>query len=467
MRRCFIILFLLIFCCGCAPKDTAAPTETVPTPSVCVTSEWWESTEVESFYDTEGRLTEEVQTKLDKTGRLAATVSTQYNQNREVSAYIEKHYGPEGGLTESLIKEYENNALIRQEQVFYWENMQPQYVNRCNFDIRGEMLESFTWEYASDGTLLSQRSDNSDESTGLRLLQQKTMHPNGAVSYICDGIFHPLTYELLGGTVSVFDESGVLLRLDEATWDEACFKSTGSCTEYDMGEVAHFSQYSTEYDQTLTLIASEHIIYEAGMLFASHYAERYTYDDRGLLIQNEISYFLEDGSQSEQHLYTYGYNDLLQLVNVQNIHNLTPDLQQNRTVTEYTYGEGGNLIQEVQTGFDKDDNRTFQTVKSYDPFGVLTTFSTVSNLGNRYTYTYTYDEEGRQISELMTTHYRSGPRIDYQKSIWEYHENGKYKTVSIQKWTSYDETKYPNADPAAWGKTTVTHYDENGNKIKK
>ena len=79
----------------------------------------------------------------------------------------------------------------------------------------------------------------------------------------------------------------------------------------------------------------------------------------------------------------------------------------------------------------------------------------------------TYDEEGRQTSELMTTHYRSGPRIDYQKSIWEYHENGKYKTVSIQKWTSYDEAKYPNADPAAWGKTTVTHYDENGNKIKK
>ena len=415
MRRCFIILFLLIFCCGCAQKDTAAPTETVPTPSVCVTSEWWESTEVESFYDTEGRLTEEVQTKLDKTGRLAATVSTQYNQNKEVSAYIEKHYGPEGGLTESLIKEYKNNALIRQEQVFYWENMQPQYVNRCNFDIRGEMLESFTWEYASDGTLLSQRSDSLDESTGLRLLQQKTMHPNGAVSYICDGIFHPLTYELLGGTVSIFDESGVLLRLDEATWDEACFKSTGSCTEYDMGEVAHFSQYSTEYDQTLTLIVSEHIIYEAAMIF----------------------------------------------------HNLTPDLQQNRTVTEYTYGEGGNLIQEVQTGFDKDDNRTFQTVKSYDPFGVLTTFSTVSNLGNRYTYTYTYDEEGRQTSELMTTHYRSGPHIDYQKSIWEYHENGKYKTVSIQKWTSYDEAKYPNADPAAWGKTTVTHYDENGNKIKK
>ena len=466
MRRFFVILFLLIFCCGCAAKDAAEPTETAPIPSVTVTSEWWESAEVESFYDTEGRLTEEVRTKLDETGRLATTVSIQYHEGGEVAAYIEKHYGPEGGLTESLVKEYENNTLIRQEQVVYQENKQPQSVSRSHFDARGKMLDTFTWEYAADGTLLSQRSDIWEESTGLRLVQQKTIHPNGAASYTCDGIFQPVTYELLGGTVSVFDESGALLRAEAATWDEKSFKSTGLYTEYDeAGEVLHLSEISTEYDRNLNPAVYEYIGYEAGTLFSCHYTERRDYDDQGLLIQNEISYFLEDGSPSEQYCYAYQYNDLGQIVSIQNTHNLNPDVRQNLTVTEYTYGEGGNLMQEVQTGFDKDDNRTFQTVKSYDPFGVLTTFSTVSNLGNHYTYTYTYDAEGQQTSELMTTHYRSGSRIDYQESLWEYHENGKYSCITIHTWTSYDEAKYPDADPATWGKTTVTHYDEEGNKI--
>ena len=75
---------------------------------------------------------------------------------------------------------------------------------------------------------------------------------------------------------------------------------------------------------------------------------------------------------------------------------------------------------------------------------------------SRYKFT-TYDENGLVIKELMETHYRSGTRTDYQETAWEYHENGKHKTVTVHKWTSHDEAKSPDADPASLGKTTVTH----------
>ena len=134
-------------------------------------------------------------------------------------------------------------------------------------------------------------------------------------------------------------------------------------------------------------------------------------------------------------------------------------------MTEYAYHEDGSLLSQTQTGFDKDNVQTFQTVKKYDAFGKLEEFVTVSNLGNCYTYSYGYNEEGTVCSELLTTRYRSGTRIDYQETAWEYHENGRYKTVSVHKWTSHDEAKYPDATPGDLGQTTVTEYDEEGNKM--
>ena len=470
MKRLFIVLFLLIFCCGCAADETPAiPLETQPPQIIeteTVTFSNRRTVEFESVYDNTGHLTEEIQTQLDETGRLAATVVTRYGDDGLIAAYFEKHYGPDGELIGSLVKAYEGGLLTQQEQVIFWENQNPRYVNRCSFTPEGTVLEELIWEYAGDGVLVTEKSDRLISSSGLRSLQQQTFHPDGTAAYICQGIFHPATYELLDGTVETFSETGALLSREEAHWEEAQRTSTGSFTQYDdAGGTAFFYETSAQYDSKFNRTVYKHTAYEAGTVFAHRFVEACTYDDAGLLQHKALLYYLQDGTPSEQYICDYRYDDRGNAVYIQNIHKLTPGVQQNRTVTEYTYGGQGNLLQETQTGFDVQDQQKFQTVKDYDDLGTLTTFTTVSNLGNRYICRYTYDENGLVIKELMETHYRSGTRTDYQETAWEYHENGKHKTVTVHKWTSHDEAKYPDTDPASLGKTTVTEYDEEGNKL--
>ena len=180
----------------------------------------------------------------------------------------------------------------------------------------------------------------------------------------------------------------------------------------------------------------------------------------------EIQYYLDGGFPAERSETAYEYDSVGNLLRLESAHYLATGKRQNFTVTEYIY-DGIVLSKEVQTSYDQDNICKSSVTKTFDIYGVVTNFTTLSSSGNTYDYAYTYDEEGRVASELMTTRYKSAPRVDYRETAYEYHENGHHSSVTVHQWTSYDEAKFPYKEKSALGTTTVTKYDENGNKIKK
>lgn len=469
---CSMMLITFLFS-ACNPEE-AAPAAVEPTapPARTETEKLYHDDHttlrqlLEQVYDHSGALTEERISRYDESGALSSFSVTEYDAAGTVAAYEEKQYAADGDVALSLVKKYHTNDLLSQQvEVSYWENGNPRSVIKRDFSDTGAELEYRQRDYFENGTLAAEKTAYLDAQTGYRIIHEESWHENGLPSSFCDGLFHADTHELQSGTIEAYDADGNLTERGEAVWDGENRAKHSKFCQYAPGGAELFSFESSKYyDESGNVFVYEYASFERDHAFASHYIENRSFDSSGRLAESIIQYYLADGSPSERYEHSYEYNSDGNLILEQTVHDLSPGVRQNLTVTEYAY-DGSALIREVQTGFEDAGAQKFQQIKEFDAFGKVMTFVTVSTKGNRYTYSYTYDEAGRVETELLTTEYRYGTRIDYQKTTWEYHANGNTKAISVQKWTSHDEAKYPDAAPGDWGKTTVTEYDEDGNKI--
>lgn len=469
MRSCFIILFLLIFfTAGCAKQDTPAQP---PEPTGYSVSEnlyiYDKPAQLESVYDEKGILTETRETALYENGTPLYSIVTRYDAAGTVITYQEKQYAGDGSTTASLLKQFDAaGALTKQVYVTYQANGAPVSVERHDYSSEGTLLAHKYHRYFPDGSVSERKTEYLNQNTGLRLISQEIFHENSRLAFSCSGRFHGENYTLLDGTQSRYFESGALLELEEASWDDAARTSRRSRTCY-AGDGTVLSSESALhcYDESGRVIASEATVQEnSGSLFR-HFYELCVFNGSGQLTKKDIQHFLPYGGTGERFEHRYDYDAAGNLCREETTHFLISGLRQNLSITEYTYTPDGCLLSQTQTGFNDSDVQQFQLIHQYDAFGKVTGFTTYSSTGNCHAYSYTYDEEGRCKTELLTTTYRYGVRIDYQETTYEYHENGRYKSVAVHKWTSYDEAKYPGASLADLGKTTVTEYDEDGNKI--
>lgn len=463
-----LLLVTLLFC-ACAAEPAPAE-ETVPTetPTRTETEALLATTRqvLEQSFDSSGILAQDRIFGYDGEGNLAESAVTSYDAAGNTVSYLQKAYDC-GILTTSLSKHYRQGCLIRQVEVFYFPDGSPRSVSKWEYSESGTLLHRSCRGYSAHGDLISQEQEDLIEQTGFRVIRGESFHENGKPAQRRDGIYHGQSLQLLDGKSEIFDENGSLIQLEEALWDAEQQMSLSALFVYGSdGETVSSLQIMRCYDSFGHETVYEATAYEGG-LFAAHFLESRSFDTAGQLSGNIVRHYKEDGTPAEQYVYTYRYDSAGNLIFEQKLHELTPGVRQNLTVTEYIYDGAGNLTRETQTGFDNHDAQKFQTVKEFDSYGNVSSFLTVSNLGNRYTYSYAYDESGQLQTELLTTVYRSGTRIDYQETSFEYHENGNYKTVSVHKWTSHDEAKYPDAPLGDLGKTTVTEYDEDGNKIQK
>lgn len=468
---CSMMLITFLFS-ACNPEE-AAPAVTEPTapPARTETEKLYHDDHttlrqlLEQVYDSSGSLTEERISRYNESGVLLASSVTEYGAEGTVAAYEEKQYAADGTVTLSLVKKYHANDLLSQHiEVSYWENGNPRSVIKSDFSDTGAELKYRQRDYFENGILAAEKTAYLDAQTGYRIIHEESWHENGLQASLCDGLFHADTYELQSGTIEKYDAEGNLTQREEAVWDgENRAKHSTFCQYAGSAELFSFES-SRYYDESGNVFVYEYASFEQDHAFASHYIENRSFDGSGRLAESILQYYLADGSPSERYEHSYEYDGDGNLIREQTVHDLSPGVRQNLTVTEYTY-DGGALIREVQTGFDDAGAQKFQQIKEFDPYGKVMTFVTVSTKGNRYTYSYTYDEAGRVETELLTTEYRYGTRIDYQETTYEYHENWNLKRVSVHSWTSHDEAKYPDAAPGDWGKNTVTEYDEDGNKI--
>lgn len=475
MRKCFIILFLLLlFSTGCtAQEEPTAPAELPTEPTAYTETEKLyfhghsaPRQQLESFYDDNGSLTQTRKTEYYENGSTAGIAVTQYDEQGAVTNYQEKRYGENGAAAASLVKRYVGGTLTEQVEVSYWTDTLPHSVTKSVYLQNGTLSERTHTSYFADGTLAAKETETLDEKTGFRTIHQEAYHETGVSALLCDGLFHAETYEMLAGQREESAADGTLTMLELAAWDGENRIRHSSQTHYtENGNTRSSQQVTQYYDASGRVTAREYAAYEKGQALLSHCIENYTYDGAGNLINMDAQYYFEGKLPGERFEHSYDYDAENRLSRQETAHFLASGERQNLAVTEYGYDAAGNLVTETQTAFNASDVRQFQTTKEYDAFGTLTAFITISKNGNRYTYSYTYDEEGRQQSELLTTEYRYGTRIDYQKTSYEYHKNGAVKSISVQIWTSHDEAKYPDAAPGDLGKTTVTEYDEAGNKI--
>lgn len=468
-----LLLSVTLLFCGCAPAPAAEAAAVPAEPPFHTESEALYHPDqttlrqnMEWVYDGSGTLTQETRTQYDRAGNLTCLTVTEFDETGAAAAYEETHYDS-GSLSSTLVKNYEMGILRRQVEIHYFPNGNARIVEESVYSAAGTLQKWHQRSYNEAGERLSDMRDQLDPETGLITVSGEARYENGSLKTRRSGIRHGGDSSLLDGRIENFDESGNLIRLEEAVWIEESRSGILAVTEYDASGNVLFSRQALQYrDGQGRITTLDETLYEQNMVFASHRVENRSYDSTGQNDRREIRYFLSDGTASEQYEYRYAYDGSSRLLREEKRHRLNPEGPQKLTVTEYAYHEDGALRSETQTGFDEDLIQTFQTVKTYDTFGKIAEFVTVSNLSNRYTYSYTYDEEGVVLSELMTTQYRSGTRIDYRETAWEYHGNGKYKTVTVHTWTSHDEAQYPDAAPGDLGKTTVTAYDEDGNRIE-
>ena len=467
-----LLLSVALLFCSCAPapaaEAAAAPTEPLfhtESETLYHADQITLRQNMELVYDADGNLTQERRRQYDGSGHLSYLTVTKFDETGAAAAYSETHYNPSGSLSSSLRKDYENGILCRQAEIRYFPNGNARSVEEWVYSSEGILQKWHLRSYNAVGDRLSDMRDQLDPKTGFMTISGESRYENGSLEIRRSGFRHG-DGSLLDGKIEIFDENGNLIRLEEAVWIKESRSSIFSVAEYDTSGNVLFSQQALQYrDEQGRITALDETLYEQNMSFASHRVENRSFDSAGQISGKTLQYFLSDGTPAEQYEYRYEYNENALLLREEKLHRLDPEKPQEMTVTEYAYHEDGSLLSQTQTGFDADRSQTFQTVKKYDVFGKLEEFVTVSNLGNCYTYSYGYNEEGTVCSELLTTRYRSGTRIDYQETAWEYHENGKYKTVSVHKWTSHDEAKNPDAAPGDLGQTTVTEYDEEGNKM--
>lgn len=467
-----LLLSVTLLFCSCAPAPAAEAAAASTEPQFHTESEALYHADqitlrqnMELVYDADGNLTQERRMQYDGAGNLSCLTVTQFDETGAAAAYSETRYDPSGSLSSSLRKDYENGILCRQAEIRYFPNGNARAVEEWVYSSGGILQKWHLRRYNAVGGRLSDMRDQLDPKTGFMTISGESRYKNGSLEIRRSGFRHG-DGSLLDGKIEIFDENGNLIRQEEAVWIKESRSSIFSVAEYDTSGNVLFSQQALQYrDEQGRITALDETLYEQNMSFASHRVENRSFDSAGQISGKTLQYFLSDGTPAEQYEYRYEYNENALLLREEKLHRLDPEKPQELTVTEYAYHEDGSLLSQTQTGFDADRSQTFQTVKKYDVFGKLEEFVTVSNLGNCYTYSYGYNEEGTVCSELLTTRYRSGTRIDYQETAWEYHENGRYKTVSVHKWTSHDEAKYPDAAPGDLGQTTVTEYDEEGNRI--
>lgn len=427
-----LLLSVTLLFCSCAPAPAAeeaiAPTE----PPFYTESEVLyhadETTlrqNIELVYDAEGNLTQERRMQYDGAGNLSCLCVTRFDKTSAAAVYDEKHYDASGGMVSSLVKNYDRGMLRRQVEIHYFPGGNARTVEEWVYSSDGILQKWHLRSYSEAGTRLSELRDQLNPESGFMTISGESHYDNGNPKIRRSGIRHSDGC-LLDGKIENFDENGHLIRLEEAVWLEESRSSILTVTEYDTLGSVLYSQQALQYrDEQGRVTTLDETLYEQNMTFGSHRIENRSFDSAGQIGSKTLQYFLSDGTPAEEYEYRYEYSDSGQLLREEKLHRLDPEKPQELTVTEYAYQEDGSLLSQIQTGFDKDGVQTFQTVKKYDTFGKLEEFVTVSNLGNCYTYSYGYNEEGTVCSELLTTRYRSGTRVDYQETTWEYHENGR------------------------------------------
>lgn len=466
----FIVMLVTFFCCACAAPAEPAPAAEPTVPPVTMETEvlFFDDfvgipQELVSTYDENGILKQTEQTGFHENGTVSALTKTEYDASGNVVFYQEKHYSEDGSTVSTLTKHYDSTGtLVKQISVSYWEHGDPKLVEKRTFSENGTVLSLETTGYFAGGDRSEKGIEVFDPETGLRTIRQELYHECGQMIYLCDGTFDGNTYELLDGSIEEYSPDGPLTRSETVRWDSEhrTRRSDYYCyTDNSSGRITEF------FSSSGLLLACESLIYEEDQVLFEHFIESRTYDRKDNLIQLVVQHYLDGGFPGERFESTYEYDAVGKLLREECAQYLSDGKRQNLAVTEYTY-DGECLIREAETVFDHKDVCKSSVTKEYDVFGVVTTFTTMSSSGNSYSYSYTYDEEGRVQSELMTTRYKSAPRIDYQETTYEFHENGIQKSVTVHKWTSYDEGKYPHKDKKDLGTTSVTRYDENGNKIK-
>lgn len=463
------VLVTFLFC-ACAAPAVPAPAAESTVPPVTMETEvlffdGFEGIPQEfvSTYDENGILKQSKQTEFHENGEIAALTEITYHTSGNVISYQEHHYHADGSIAATLTKHYDSGGILtKQVAVSYWENGQPKLVETHLFSPNGTVLEQKTSGYFASGDRSEKSVEIFDPESKQRHIRQEIYHACGQMIFFCDGIFHADTYELLDGTIEEYSPDGPLIRTETVLWDSenrTRYSSFQCYTDNSSGQITEC------FSASGLLLARESQIYERNHVLFEHFIESRTYDREDKLIRQEVQYYLDNGDPGERFETAYQYDAAGKLLREENAQYLPDGKRQNLAVTEYAY-DGEYLRREVQTAFDHQDICKSSVTKEYDAFGMLTTFTTLSSSGNSYCYAYTYDEEGRIVTELMTTRYKSAPRVDYQETTYEYHENGFHRTVTVHQWTSYDEAKFPHKSKNDLGTTTVTHYDEDGNKIK-
>ena len=468
-------LLMTFFFSACADgaQDTVTVTQPTSAPGYTETETLYyrgytavrQSLELD--YDGQDILTQERRWQYYESGVRSAYAVTEYDAGGNVTAYQEKQYDKAGALAMSLVKDYDGGIPVQQEEIFYYEDETLRSYDLTRWDESGTVLRRECYSHFADGTLASRGTELLDEWTGMRIIEETSYYEDGTLASSCDGFFHAESYELLSGKTASYDSDGALRESKEAVWDEESRTRNCSYFQYAADGSEQLSYQITElYDIAGNILVYEYASFGKDHAFGNHYIENRTFDTSGKLTQNAVQYYLSDGSLSEYFEHLYEYDAAGDLVMEQSIHDLSPGVRQNLTVTAYTYDEAGNLLRMEQTGYESSGARKFQQIKEYDAYGNLITFVTVSSKGARSTQVYTYDEEGRIASELVTTVPVNTSRITYQETFYEYYENGSCKTVAVHTWTSTDEAKAaPGTSKFDLGTTTVTEYDEAGNEI--
>ena len=465
-----VMLVTFLFC-ACAPSPQPAPAAEATVPSVTEETEvlFFEGfvgipQELVSTYDENGILTETRQTEFHENGAASTVTTASYDDAGNVTYYQEQVFRADGTTAANLTKYFDaDGTLTRQTDVSHWENEAVHKTESRTFSPEGNLLTRESTGYFDKGALSEKYAETFDPERELRMIRQEVYHISGQLISLRDGAFHPETYELMDGKMEEYSIDGPLIRTETAQWSEenrTLYREYYDYSDHSSGRIVSC------FNSAGQLLGMESHIYEEDQILFEHFIEKYTYDRKGNLTAQEIQYYLDGGFPAERFEKAYEYDAVGNLLRLEAAHYLATGKRQNFTVTEYIY-DGIVLSKEVQTSYDQDDICKSSVTKTFDIYGVVTNFTTLSSSGNTYDYAYIYDEEGRVASELMTTRYKSAPRIDYRETRYEYHENGLHSCVTVHQWTSYDEAKFPYKAKSDLGTTTVTKYDENGNKIKK
>ena len=467
----FIVMLVTFFCCACGLSADPAPAAEPTAPAVTTETEvlFFDGfvglpQELVSTYDESGTLTKTEKTEFHENGNISALITAEYDADGNVLYYQEKNYRPNGNPAETLIKHYDaDGTLTKQVDISYWSNEVLKRYEVRHFSPTGALLELTANGYHDNGAPAEVLHEQLDETAGQRLIRQEIRHVSGQLTYFRDGAFHPETYELLDGTIEEYSIDGPLIWTETIRWDEknrTRYHRYYSYVDESSGEIKEC------FDISGHLIAGEYHVFEPSHVLFQHYMDLRDYDEQGNLLRQDIQHYLDSGEPGDRFETVCTYDSANQLLSEETAHYLAGGKRQNLAVTEYAYDEG-RLVKKSQSAFDHNDVCKSAVTAQYDADGMVTTFTTMSSSGNTYSYDYSYDEFDRIVTELMTTRYKSAPRVDYQETTYEFHENGQRSRVSVHTWTSYDEAKYPDKPRSDLGKTTVTEYDKHGNKIKK